>query len=132
MRSTLRNASIFLIAITAATLVNGCAPSTPTSTTPTPPELVVTMQDQNTTVPLAPGQRFILQLSSLDWNGSFAPAGIVQLIQGSASTNGIQGTYEAVKAGTTVLNAFGTPVCAPGQACAQFVVLVTITFKVGS
>ena len=127
-----RKAGIFIIGITAAVLLNGCADSAPASTIPTPPDLVVTTQDQNTTVPLALGQRFVLQLSNLNWNGSFAPAGNIQLVQGSASPNDIQGIYEAVKAGTTVLTAFGTPVCAPGQACAQFVVLVTITFNVGT
>jgi hypothetical protein len=127
----MKSTGISIIGVTAAALLSGCAPSAPTSTGQTPADLVVTMQDQDTTVPLALEQHFILQLSSsLDWSGSFAPAGIVQLIQGSTPTEGIQGTYEAVKAGTTVLDAIGTPICAPGQACPQYLAGLTITFNV--
>jgi hypothetical protein len=130
--SRLRNAAVSLISVAAAALLSGCAPSAPTSTVQTSPDLVVTMLDQNTTVPLTQGQYFILQLSNLNWSGSFTPMGIVQRIQGSSPTDGIQGTYEAVKTGTTVLDAVGAPVCAAGQACPQYVVFVTITFKIGS
>jgi hypothetical protein len=130
MSSLFRSAATSIVGVTGAVLLSGCAPSAPTSMVQTPPDLVVSMQDQNTTVQLSQGQHFILQLSSLNWSGSFDPAGIVQLIQGSSPADGIQGTYEAVKGGTTVLDAFGSPICPAGQACPQYVVLVSITFSV--
>jgi hypothetical protein len=92
---------------------------------------VVRKQDTNQTINLALHERFVLELGSdLKWTLDFSPSGSITRVANSAATGGIQGVYEAVKAGNATLTATGAPICKAGQACPQFLINVTVNFVV--
>jgi hypothetical protein len=108
----------------------------PTSTpTPSPGETaaasrVVTIADNATTLHLAVGQQFLLDLgSSLDWAVTVADPGIVQRVAGVRVSQGAQGLYVARAAGTTVLSAVGSPHCTSGV-CPLFRLGFSVTITV--
>jgi|GEM_PF-1240633 hypothetical protein len=90
---------------------------TPTSVlvAPAAAPLVVTIADDGTTLHLAVGQQFLLDLgSSVDWTVKVADEQVVGRVTGVPVPVGDQGIYEASKPGTTVLSAVGSPHCTSG------------------
>jgi hypothetical protein len=130
-------------------VVNGCVgagssiapgptPGTPatTATVPSPGQptaspLVVTAADNGTSLHLAIGQEFLLNLgSAADWVVTVADQRIVQRIGGVLVVRGAQGMYEARTAGTTSLSAVGSPPC-PTDVCPLYRLGFRITITVG-
>ena len=129
-------------------VVNGCVgagssiapgptPGTPatTATVPSPGQptaspLVVTAADNGTSLHLAIGQEFLLNLgSAADWVVTVADQRIVQRIGGVLVVRGAQGMYEARTAGTTSLSAVGSPPC-PTDVCPLYRLGFRITITV--
>jgi hypothetical protein len=146
-------ASWLVVAGVAVTLgllvVNGCVsagssiapgptPGTPaaTATVPSPGQptasaLVVTIADNGTSLHLAIGQEFLLNLgSAADWAVTVADQRIVQRIGDVLVVRGAQGIYEARTAGTTSLSAVGSPPC-PTDVCPLYRLGFRITITVG-
>ena len=110
------------------------APLPPSSVTETPPSapaalptptavplasdaapIVVTIANDGTTLHLAVGQRFTLDLGNgEDWMVKVADEQVVQHVTGVPLPAGAQGIYEARKPGATVLTAVGSPHCTSG------------------
>jgi hypothetical protein len=90
----------------------------------------VSSSANNTTVHLAKGEKFALQLGTgLNWNLAFSPVGILSYVPSTTSSS-TQGVYVADAAGTTTMHATGVPICKAGQACPMFLAVSTITFVV--
>ncbi len=106
----------------------------PQATPATPPgaaALVVTQADNGTTLHLAVGQQFLVDLgSTVDWSVTIADQGIVGRVPGILVIRGAQGIYAALVPGTTILTAIGSPVCSSG-ACPQFRIAFSITIVAG-
>jgi len=78
----------------------------------------VTAADNGTTLHLAVGQQFLLDLgSAVDWTVTVADQRVVGRVIGVFVIRGAQGIYEARTAGTTLLSAVGSPPCPSGGAC---------------
>jgi hypothetical protein len=113
-------------------------PATPAATVtvpspgqPTASPLVVTTADNGTSLHLAIGQEFLLNLgSAADWAVTVADQRIVQRIGGVLVVLGAQGIYEAQTAGTTSLSAVGSPPCLTGV-CPLYRLGFRITITVG-
>ena len=105
-------------------------PASPT-TPPGAAALVVTLADNGTTLHLAVGRQFLVDLgSTVDWTVMIADQGIVRRVPGVLVIRGAQGIYAALAPGTTTLSAIGSPVCTSG-ACPQFRIAFSITIVVG-
>ncbi|HUD04103.1 MAG TPA: hypothetical protein VMR73_01260 [Candidatus Paceibacterota bacterium] len=91
--------------------------------------MVVTQSDNNTTVHLAQGEQFVINLGALHWTLVFSPENIIGRVLNTPDNTG-QGIYEGLHAGTTTLHGTGAPICNPGQACPDFMEAMTITFVV--
>ncbi len=103
------------------------SPATPPGTA----ALVVTLADNGTTLHLAVGQHFLVDLgSTVDWSVTIADQGIVRRVPGVLVIRGAQGIYAALAPGTTTLSAIGSPVCGSG-ACPQFRIAFRIALVVG-
>jgi hypothetical protein len=106
---------------------------TPASPSPSPgaAALVVTLADNRTTLHVAVGQQFLVDLgSTVDWTVTIADQGIARRVPGVLVIRGAQGIYAALAPGTTTLSAIGSPVCTSG-ACPQFRIAFSITIVVG-
>ena len=108
-----------------------------TAPTPTPSPanaaaspVTVTQADDGTVLHLAIGQQFLLDLgASLSWAVTVADQNVVGRVPGILVIHGAQGVYVARTAGTTLLNAVGSPQCASG-ACPLFRLAFSVTIKV--
>jgi hypothetical protein len=90
----------------------------------------VTQADNGTTLHLAVGQQFLLDLgSSMDWAVTVADQEIVGRVPGVLVIQGAQGIYEARKTGTTVLSAVGSPHCTSGV-CPLYRIAFQLTITV--
>ena len=111
------------------------ATRTPAPTaTPTPgtatSSVSVTQADNGTTLHLAVGQQFLLDLgSSEDWAVTVANQDVVSRVIGVLVVKGAQGIYAARASGTTVLSAIGSPHCSSGV-CPLFRIAFTVTITV--
>ena len=117
---------------TATPLPRPTATVTPASpgTPPGSAALVVTQANNGTTLRLALGQQFLVDLgSTLDWSVAVADQGIVGRVPGVLVIRGAQGIYAALAPGTTILSAIGSPICGSG-ACPQFRIAFKITVVV--
>jgi len=93
--------------------------------------LVVTMADDGTTLLLAVGQRFTLDLGEgVVWTVKVADGQVIEQVPGAAVPAGAQGVYEARARGQTVLTAAGMPRCTSGP-CALFRLGFSVTITVG-
>jgi hypothetical protein len=107
-----------------------------TAPTPTPSPanaaaspVTVTQADDGTILHLAVGQQFLLDLgASMSWAVTVADQSVVGRVPGILVIQGAQGVYVARTAGTTLLNAVGSPHCTAG-ACPLFRIAFTITIK---
>ncbi len=112
------------------------APSpTPTATaTPRPsptPSLVVTLAQNGSTLHLAVGQRFLLDLGdSAVWAVTIADPHVLAQVRGVALPPGAQGVFAALARGSTTLSAIGSPPCASGI-CPLFRIAFQVTITVG-
>ncbi len=116
--------------------------STPAATAPAsaethsaPPEQVspaISLEQNNTTLVLQVGGRFLLKLGETDrWNITIDHPEVVSRVQNITVVKGAQGVYEATQAGKAILNAAGTQVCDPSQgACSHLVILFTLNIIV--
>jgi hypothetical protein len=106
-----------------------------TAPTPSPADaaassVTVTQVDDGTVLNLAVGQQFLLDLgASMSWAVTVADQNVVGRVPGILVIQGAQGVYVARTAGTTVLNAVGSPHCTAG-ACPLFRLAFSITIKV--
>ena len=118
--------------------VTGTLPSAPAAL-PTPTALllapdaaplVVTIANDGTTLNLAVGQRFTLNLGNgVDWTVKVADEQVVQHVTGVPLPAGAQGVYEARTPGSTVLSAVGIPHCTSGV-CPLFRLGFSVTITV--
>ena len=92
---------------------------------------MVTLADNGSTLHLAVGQRFLLELGeSLTWVVTIADPHVVAPVAGVAPSPGTQGLYEALAPGSTVVSAVGSAPCSSG-ACPLFRIGLRITVVVG-
>jgi hypothetical protein len=92
--------------------------------------LIVTQADNGTTLHLAVGQQFLLDLgSSEDWTVTVANQDVVSRVLGVLVVKGAQGLYVARAGGTTVLSAIGSPHCTSGV-CPLFRIAFKVTITV--
>jgi hypothetical protein len=91
-------------------------PSPTKTATPSPsPSLVVTLAANGTTLRLAVGERFLLDLGgNVTWTVTVANPQVVTRLQGIPVPSGDQGVFVALAPGTTILTAVGSPPCASG------------------
>ena len=77
--------------------------------------------------------RVVLGGATLRWSGlhQVGPALLRRSGRIVSRDGGIMASYRAVKAGHTTLRAGGAPLCAPGRACPQFVLLWQVRVVVG-
>ena len=95
-----------------------------------PRPISVTQADNGTTLHLAVGQQFLLDLgSSEDWTVTVANQDVVARVPGVLVVKGAQGLYAARAGGTTVLSAIGSPHCTSGV-CPLFRIAFKITITV--
>ena len=119
--------------VTARSTPTAAPPATPVPTrlAASPGTLVVTAADNVSTLHLAVGERFVLELgSSTTWSVTVADPRVVGPAPGVTAPAGAQGVYEALAAGTTTLSAVGSPVC-PSGACPLFRIAFDLTIIVG-
>jgi len=91
----------------------------------------VTIADDGTTLHLAVGQQFLLDLGSgVDWTMRVADEQVVGRVTSVPLPAGDQGIYEARAPGTTVLSAAGSPHCTSGL-CPFFRLGFSVTITVG-
>jgi len=119
--------------------VTGTLPSAPAAL-PTPtavllaPDagpMVVTIANDGTTLHLAVGQQFTLDLGNgADWRVKVADEQVVLHVTGVPMPAGAQGVYEARKPGATVLTAVGSPHCTSGV-CPLFRLGFSVAITVG-
>lgn len=96
--------------------------------------LSVTLADNNSTISLKPGDRFLLNLGeSYTWSAvEIADQSIVSRVPGITVIRGAQGIYEAHQPGSTKLTATGDPACRQTTPpCAAPSILFSITINVG-
>jgi len=92
--------------------------------------LVVTIADDGTTLRLAVGRQFLLDLGSgVDWTVKVADEQVVHVVTGVPVPAGAQGIYEASTPGITVLSAVGSPHCTSGT-CPFFRLGFSVTITV--
>jgi hypothetical protein len=114
------------VAATTASVAPRPSPGLPTAS-----PLVVTVADNGTTLHLAIGQHFLLDLgSSVDWTVTVADQRVVARVIGVLVIQGAQGIYVAEAPGTTLLSAVGSPPC-PSGACPLFRLGFRLTITVG-
>jgi hypothetical protein len=95
----------------------------------------VTQADDGTVLHLAVGQQFLLDLgasnlgASMSWAVTVADQNVVGRVPGILVIQGAQGVYAARTAGTTLLQAVGSPHCTSG-ACPLFRIAFSITITV--
>ena len=130
-----------------ALVVGGPAPSPTGTRIPSPvpgSQVTITRADNGRTIPLAVGDRVLLDLgASLNWDVRIDnPAVLAPLIRDNPPVPappaevappapGAQGLFEVRATGTATLTATGSPICLPDQACPQFLVFFKVTFVVG-
>ncbi len=115
----------------AATPVAPTGAPVPSPGQPATASLVVTAADNGTTLHLAVGQRFLLDLgSAVDWAVTVADQHVVGRVIGVLVIRGAQGIYVARAAGTTLLSAIGSPPCPSGGACPLFRIGFRLTIAV--
>ena len=103
--------------------------------TPTPLQQpkMITLEDSGKTVQLIVGNRFLLNLGAdvYEWNLSIEDPSILGRVKNVMTIRGSQGLFEALKPGTTRLQADGNPLCANEKpACKMPSRLFTITVVV--
>jgi hypothetical protein len=92
--------------------------------------VVVTIANDGTTLHLAVGQQFTLNLGNgADWIVKVADEQVVQRVTGVALPAGTQGIYEAGRPGATVLSAVGSPHCTSGV-CPLFRIAFSVAITV--
>lgn len=90
----------------------------------------MTIADDGTTLHLAVGQRFLLDLGSgADWKVIVSDEQVARPVTSVALPAGAQGFYEAQTPGTTVLSAGGVPQCTSGV-CPHFRLGFSVTITV--
>ena len=129
-----------------ALVVGGLAPSPTATRIPSPvpgSQVTITHADNGRTIPLAVGDRVLLDLGdSLNWDVRIDnPDVLAPLLDNPAvpapsigvapPVPAAQGLYEARADGTATLTATGSPICLPDQACPQLLMLFKVTFVVG-
>ncbi|MDD5110661.1 MAG: hypothetical protein PHI63_05635 [Patescibacteria group bacterium] len=115
------------------TPMESATPSPTESVTPTPESSPtqtkeVTLEDNNTTITLKVGERFLLKLGEIyDWDISIDDQSIVSRVVNILVVRGAQGVYIAHTPGKAVLTATGDPKCLKSTPrCA----IASILFKV--
>ena len=92
--------------------------------------IVVTIADDGSTLHLAVGQQFILNLGNgLDWTVKVVDEQVIQRVTGAPLPAGAQGVYETRERGSTVLTATGIPHCTTG-ACPLVRLVFSVAIKV--
>ncbi len=110
------------------------SPSPPPTASPRPspaPSLVVALAQNGSTLHLAVGQRFLLDLgSSAVWAVTIADPHVLAQVSGVALPPGAQGVFVALARGATTLSAIGSPPCASGI-CPLYRIAFRVTLDVG-
>ena len=93
-------------------VVGDAPPPTPTSTPIPSTQRTITLADNGQTIPLAVGDRFLLDLGgTYIWKVQIADPSVIAQLPTPLSPINSQGLFEAVAPGTTTLTAFGDPPC---------------------
>jgi hypothetical protein len=127
--------SITTVILLGVLFLSACAAVPALSDPPAPAadgSKVITLNDQGGTIPLAIGERFLLQLGEqYNWEVTISDQGVLSRVINIAVIRGAQGVYEAHKAGTVTLSATGDPQCRQSvPACAMPSLLFRITVVV--
>jgi hypothetical protein len=127
---------------TAATPAATANPETPAPPTPPPAasptavsqpaDLTITLSQNNQTIALQPGQRFLLDLGdTMRWTVNVDQQAVVSRVIGITVIKGAQGMYQAGQPGQAVLNAVGLPVCGKGP-CSMLALDFSVTITVAA
>lgn len=119
-----RTAGVLASVVGLATLLAACTPQRamvgPGTNAPSPiasvvrpvPVKEVTVRDDGSTLELAIGQRFVLNLGpGYDWTVTISDSSILQRVVYDMIDRGAQGMYEAAKSGEATVTAAGEPRC---------------------
>jgi hypothetical protein len=99
--------------------ITGAATSQPTN----PASLTITFSNDNQSIILQAGQRFLLQLGdAARWTVNIDNQDVVSRVMNMAVVKGAQGVFEAHKAGQALLSAVGTPVCPAQGVCSHLAI----------
>lgn len=130
---------IFTILVLGTLIVSACAPIQTVMSTPsaypypsTEGQKIVTLEDQGKTITLVTGESFLLELGdAYTWKINLSDQSVVSPAKDLVVTPGVQGVYEALKAGTATLAATGDPLCrqskpACGMPSIQFEITIVV------
>lgn len=98
------------------------APSAEATVVPGPDSTeIITLDNNNSTLTLRQGQRFLLKLGEIyDWNLIIADQSVVSRVKNVLVVRGAQGLFEGLSAGQTDISAQGDPLCRSQKpACAM-------------
>ena len=102
-----------------ATVIPAGSPTleyTPSTVPSEPAPVTITLANNNQSIILQVGQRFLLQLGDSNrWNVNIDNQDVISRLVNISVVKGAQGVYEAHKTGNALLSAVGTPVCDPTQ-----------------
>src|SRR5450759_1892266 len=102
-----------------ATVIPAGSPTleyTPSTVPSEPAPVTITLANNNQSIILQVGQRFLLQLDDSNrWNVNIDNQDVISRLVNISVVKGAQGVYEAHKTGNALLSAVGTPVCDPTQ-----------------
>lgn len=89
---------------------------TPSAAPSEPAPVTITLANNNQSITLQVGQRFLLQLGDSNrWNVNIDNQDVVSRLVNISVVKGAQGVYEAHRTGNALLSAVGTAVCDPTQ-----------------
>jgi hypothetical protein len=115
------------------------APATPTirpqptaiAPSPAASDLIITLDDNNKSFDLHPGEHFLVKLGEGNYSVSSGDEAVVSRVPNISVVRGAQGVYEARKPGKAILTAAVGPDCPPNQICPQYLrVVLTVTLIV--
>jgi|GEM_PF-4780910 len=80
-------------------------------------ETVISQKNDNSTISVRRGTRVIMQLGTFDWVVTVSDPSVLSRAQVFQNPVGVEGFYDAHKAGTVVVRGTGKPKCESGKAC---------------
>lgn len=107
-------------------------PATATVEPDTAEQKTITLDNQDETIRLVVGERFLLNLGEgYTWDVGVSDETVVSRVRNITVIRGAQGVYEALRPGTTTLSAVGDPACRQAKPpCGMPSTLFTITLVV--
>ncbi len=92
-------------------------------------EKIITLQDNNKTIPVHVGDIVNFSLGSVSqrWNLSFSSNILKRVPSGPSEKSGQEGKYMVIKNGTVVISGIGISNCPAGEMCPMYAVHFSVT-----